>query len=137
MKKQRIISYIYVFSLLLVMSFSLASAVYGQGTIVNPDDDCIKTGDCQLSDLMRLVTNLSNIMLGLIGAIVLLMFVYGGLIFLTSAGNRERVEKGKRVMVGSLIGMAIVFMSYTIVGFVFNILGVNNGESFASTGWFK
>lgn len=32
-----------------------------------------------------------------------------------SAGNEERGQKGTKVIVGSLIGLAIAFSSYTIV----------------------
>jgi len=56
--------------------------------------------------------------LGLVGTISLLLFVYGGLTWMTSAGNPSAVKKGRDILVWAVIGMAVVFTSYILVKFV-------------------
>lgn len=98
--------------------------------------ECRTSGDCELNDIWKIVVAGTNIVFGIIGTVVLLMFIYGGFTFMTSAGSKERVTKGKAIIIQSVIGMAIMFLSYTIVGFVFAMLGLG-GENFYSTGWFS
>jgi hypothetical protein len=54
-----------------------------------------------------------------VGAVALLMFVYGGLLWLTSGGAADKVNKGKEVMVWAVIGLVVIFSSYGLVKFVF------------------
>jgi uncharacterized membrane protein YidH (DUF202 family) len=53
--------------------------------------------------------------LGLIGGLTLLMFVWGGFQWLTSAGNEERVKNGSKTMLWAVIGLVLVFTSYFIL----------------------
>jgi len=100
---------------------------------------CRENGDCQLKDFAQLAVNVAGWILGVTGSLTLIAFVYGGVLFLISAGSSERVNKAKQVIVGAVVGLVIVFASYMIIGFVFKGLGVNLcGESnaWAQTGWF-
>lgn len=66
----------------------------------------------------QVVNNVLRAALGIVGAVALLMFVYGGFLWLTSGGSTDRVKRGKDVMVWAAIGLAIVFASATLVSFV-------------------
>jgi hypothetical protein len=76
---------------------------------------CGNLGNCQLPDIMTVVANVGNYVLGLVGAVVLLMFVVGGFYFLTAGGNMDRVKTGKRYIVTSVVGLAIVFGAFAAV----------------------
>lgn len=65
-----------------------------------------------------LIARVINYILGLIGTISLLLFIYGGMIWMTSAGSSDKVKKGRDIIVWAVIGMAVVFMSYIAVKFV-------------------
>jgi len=56
--------------------------------------------------------------LGIVGSLALLMFIYGGFTWMTSAGSPEKVTKGKGIMVWATIGLAVIFSSYALVKFV-------------------
>lgn len=66
----------------------------------------------------EVVGRVINAGLGVIGSITLLVFIYGGLLWLTSGGEAEKVEKGKESMKWAAIGVIIVFSSYALVKFV-------------------
>ena len=59
----------------------------------------------------RLITSL----LGVTGSIALLMFVYGGFLWLISAGVPDKVKKGKEVMKWAVLGLVVIVGAYTIV----------------------
>lgn len=60
--------------------------------------------------------------LGLSGVLALLMFVYGGFLYLISAGDAKKVQKGKETFTNAIIGLIIIFISYTLVDFVIKSL---------------
>lgn len=94
-------------------------------TTLVPQGSAYNTGNYQLNDLVQVGVNVTEIILGIVGSLALLMFVYGGLVMLISAGNSEKVTQAKNILVASAIGLAIVFASYIIIQFVMGALGVN------------
>lgn len=60
--------------------------------------------------------------LGSIGGLALLMMVWGGFQWLTSAGNPEKVKKGSHTMIWAIIGLILVLGSYVLVGAVLQFL---------------
>ncbi|HNX11270.1 MAG TPA: pilin [bacterium] len=66
-----------------------------------------------------------NAVLGVIGTLALVMFIYGGFLWMMAGGNEQQVSKGKQILLWSTLGLVIIFSSYAIVRFVFSgILGV-------------
>jgi hypothetical protein len=92
--------------------------------------DCRKDGNCELSDFTRILVNVAQWILGISGSLALLALVYGGVLFLISGGSSETVAKAKRIITGAVIGLIIVFASYTIIAFILNALGIEEN-------WFK
>lgn len=60
-----------------------------------------------------------------IGAIAFLMFVAGGFYWIFSAGNDEKVKRGRDIMLWTAIGLVVIFAAYAILTFVINALGIN------------
>ena len=73
-------------------------------------------------DIPTLAGTIIKTLLGLTGSIALLMFIWGGLLWLTSAGNSEKIKKGKETLVWAAIGLAFIFSSYIIANFVIQAL---------------
>ncbi len=59
--------------------------------------------------------------LGLSGALALFMFVWGGLLWMTSGGNSQRVEKGRSTLVWATIGLLVIFGSYSLLSTLFDV----------------
>ena len=55
---------------------------------------------------------------GIAGSVALLMFVYGGFAWLTSAGNPEKIKKGRDILLWSALGLLVMFGSYIIVRYI-------------------
>ena len=67
-----------------------------------------------------LIGRLINAVMGLIGSITLVMFIYGGFTWMTSAGSPEKVKKGRDILVWAVIGLVIVFSAYALVSLIIN-----------------
>jgi hypothetical protein len=61
--------------------------------------------------------------IGFVGAIALIMFIYGGTLWLISAGRDDYIKKGAQTMTYAAIGLAITFAAYILVNFVFELFG--------------
>lgn len=64
------------------------------------------------------VVNIINAVLGIIGVVAVIFIVYGGFLYLTSAGDSSKVKKGKDALMYAVIGLVIVGLAYAIVNFV-------------------
>jgi hypothetical protein len=81
-------------------------------------EKCRKDGNCTLTDFVILAINLFRLMLGVLGSLALLFFIYGGIIFLLSRGSAEMIQRGKSILTQSLVGIMIVLGSWLIVNLV-------------------
>ncbi len=83
-----------------------------------PQEACKEFGQCTLDQVMQIFVNIATGILGVIGSIVLLMFVYGGYVWITSFGREERVTRGKDTMNHAILGLALVLGAYALMNFV-------------------
>lgn len=77
---------------------------------------------CTLNEVFTLIVNVMRIILGLTGSAALLMFVYGGFMFIISSGNEERVKQAKDILSMAAVGLAIIFVAYFLVNTLINVL---------------
>lgn len=68
-------------------------------------------------------TKFTNIALGVIGALSVIMLVWGGLRYIISGGDSKKVTDAKNTVLYAIIGLIIAFLAYAIVNFVLNTLG--------------
>jgi hypothetical protein len=60
--------------------------------------------------------------IGIVGALALLMFIYGGIVWMTAGGSQERITSAKNILKNSFIGLLLIFFSYTIISVFFSVL---------------
>ena len=60
--------------------------------------------------------------LGLSGSVALLMFVYGGVVYLTAQGESERIQRAKNTLIWATMGLAVIFGSYAFLNYLFKAL---------------
>lgn len=78
---------------------------------------CVDTGDCTTCDLIQLMVNWGQGSIPILGLFAVLMFVFGGFWWLISAGDTERITRGKQIMIGAALGLVLALLSYIIVTF--------------------
>ncbi len=73
-------------------------------------------------NLSDFLTQVIKLLLGLAGVIAVLALIVGGFWYITSAGNEEQSEKGKKTLINAIIGVVIILLSYAIVTVIGNTL---------------
>jgi len=56
--------------------------------------------------------------LGIMGLILLVLFVVGGITWMTSGGSAEKIKKARELLINAIIGLVIVLSSYALIDFV-------------------
>lgn len=107
---------------LIIFSFSLFKIVSAvefvpQVTIPNSEFTAeqavqLEYGLRPIGNYIKAIYNYALIIVGILAAIVLII---GGIIWLTSAGNSEKISQAKSWITGALTGLILMFLSYTIL----------------------
>ena len=62
--------------------------------------------------------NIVNILLFIIGAVSVIMLIYGGIRYTTSGGNANSVTAAKNTIMYSIIGLVVAILAFAVVNFV-------------------
>ena len=117
-KKQKLIFLSVVVVVVMLVCTWFVTPVLAQGVktgVPNPLGD---------HDFASLVGRAISVILSAFGAIALLMFIIGGLMWMTSMGDPARVKKGRDTLIWASLGIVVAFSSYAIIRFVLSVIGV-------------
>lgn len=106
-KKRRLLLIItlFLFSILWLKPALAIGPLINSDQLKNPKTVC---------DFLGLVTNASDILVGLTGILAVVMYIWGGFWLLTSYGG-TRVQKGKDTIIAATVGIFIVMLAWTLV----------------------
>lgn len=83
--------------------------------------------DCRdISIFIKLLINLTNWIFGIIGAVALAVFVYGGFMLIISGGNSEKVTQGIEIITAAVIGLFVAFAGYMLIQFIGTSLNIKD-----------
>lgn len=69
-----------------------------------------------------------RVALGFLGVLALGIVLYGGFVWMTSAGNEEKIATAKKILTNGLIGLVIILMAVGITQYVLStLIGVLTG----------
>ena len=71
-----------------------------------------------------IVTDVINIMLYVVGILSVIMIIFAGIRYATSAGAPDKVKSAKDTMLYSVVGLVIAIFAFAIVNFVLKGVGV-------------
>jgi len=77
-----------------------------------------------VEDIVQGGQKLIGYVLGLIGSIALLFIVIAGMMYMTSAGNEEKIASSKRILTGAIIGVTIALLAYSFLQVLMSILNM-------------
>ena len=72
----------------------------------------------EVAKVQNFMTNIIEILVTLAGILAALFFVWGGVGYITSSGNPEHLEKSKKTIFYSAIGLAVCLGAYILVNIV-------------------
>lgn len=81
------------------------------------------TNPLKQSDPIAVICAIVKLLQTIALPLAIVMVVWGGIQIMTAAGSEERVTSGKKTIMWTVIGYAIVFLVRFIIGFVAEMLG--------------
>lgn len=113
-KKRHLLGGIFLFLLIVVGFFVIKNVVWAQATSYSIEDIGGSVGLATV-DLKTLVINIIKWVLGLVSLVAVSYLIYGGVLWLTSRGNEEKIAKAKKTIINAVIGVIIVLLAWAIV----------------------
>ena len=68
------------------------------------------------------IGNTISVVLGLVGIALVILLIYGGVVWMTAMGDKERVITAKKVLTNAIIGLVVVVAAYAIASYVVGAL---------------
>lgn len=93
---------------------------------VIPDCAFTEMGCRDVNDLLQLIVNFGKFMFGGIAVFAFIFFIYGGVTFLTSFGNADRVKQGREILVAAVLGLVVAFTAYMLIYLLLDFVGVKD-----------
>jgi len=82
--------------------------------------------DCESQEggcIPQIVGQLVSALLGLLGALFLVLIIWGGVQYMTAGGEPGKIKSAKDTIVNAILGMLIVALSYAIARYVITVIG--------------
>lgn len=73
-------------------------------------------------DFKQSIKNTTDWILGFVGMIAVLMLIWGGINYLTSAGDEDKARTGKKIISYALIGLVVAGIAYAIVKVIITMI---------------
>ena len=64
------------------------------------------------------IGNIIRSLLGFAGSLTIIMMTYAGILWMTAGGKEQSVTRAKKIITWTVIGLILIFTSYTIVNFI-------------------
>ena len=96
---------------------------------LSPEGDSNANSDSGLNNplsargdnLEVIVKGAIEVVLGLVGVAALVIFIYGGILWMLSSGNEAQIAKAKKAMIWAVFGLVAILAAYAILSLVFGI----------------
>lgn len=110
----------------LVLMLNSATAVVNAQGFISPNDSpqAIQQGTGSQGSLREIVKTIVQFFLTFLGLIAVVMIIYGGFLYVTSAGKEESIGTAKKIIMYAVIGIIVILISYAVVT---TILGAATG----------
>ncbi len=85
-----------------------------------------------------IIARIIRVVIGVLGILSVLIVLYGGFTWMTAAGNEEKLERAKKILIRGVIGLAIILLSFAIASFILSALlnatGAGGGNTSSGNG---
>ena len=112
---------VFLASLIWAVSLVAVPALVGAQTDIFGVNYGATTGLGQ-QDPRETVANIIRIALSFLGIVAVVIVLWGGVLWMTAAGNDDKVSQAKKVLFSGLIGLIIILSAFAITQFVVNQL---------------
>jgi hypothetical protein len=79
-----------------------------------------------------IITTITNVLLFIVGALSVIMLIFGGLRYVISGGNSTAVTAAKNTILYAIVGLVIAFLAYAAVNFIMTSLVPGSSAGFTN-----
>lgn len=97
-------------------AFLLPDLYKGVRDSADPNSLCVDSFEA----IGHILANVVQILLVVAGLLAVGFIIWGGVQFIMSQGQPERIKKGKDTIANAIVGLVLVILSFLIVGFIAN-----------------
>ena len=105
---------------IIFLSLILIESVLGETTTITIPNPLGET-----SDVHTLIDKILNFLLGIALVLTPIMIVYAGFLYITAAGNEEKIKTANKVLIWTLIGLAVVLIAKGVPALIKEFLGTS------------
>ena len=105
---------------LALAAFSLFGIDPAHAQLIQPDDAPQNVTDATggATSFRTLAKQIINFFLYFLGFVATIMIIYGGVLYVTSAGNEDNTGKAKKILLYAILGIVVILVSFAIVNTV-------------------
>ncbi|MEK9176039.1 MAG: hypothetical protein AAB520_01205 [Patescibacteria group bacterium] len=81
---------------------------------------------CNLSLGGNLITNIVTILFVVATLLALGFLIFGGIKWILSGGEKEKIEGARNTIVAALIGLVITFLAYFVINLIFTLFNLGD-----------
>jgi len=96
-----------------------------QGDLIDQvamDEFALEAGFDPDIDIRVIVARIIRTILTFMGVVLIGYLIYGGFLWMTAGGEKDKIDKARKTIINAIIGVAIVLSSWAIASFVINRL---------------
>jgi hypothetical protein len=136
--KKHVLSGLVTFAMVLAMFVPALMLTTTVGAVSSPTPSTYETGNWDLGTfggeaglgteaLPQVISGIIAVILSTLGVIAVLIILWGGFLWMTAAGEPDKVDKAKKLIVSGIIGLVIIFAAYAIASFVLGAVQTSTG----------
>ena len=98
--------------------------------------EAIRTEDNPVADLTggrgsfrSLVLLVVNFFLGFLGLLAVIMIIYGGFLYISSAGEQEKIDSAKKILMYAVVGIVVIIISFALVNTLLGGLATTGSDT--------
>ncbi len=80
--------------------------------------DTVEIKDPKSTDLPAILNLVIGWILALVGGLAVLFIIWGGIQYVTSAGNKDKAETAKKTLTYAIVGLIVIVLAEVIVSLV-------------------
>ncbi|NQV13457.1 MAG: hypothetical protein HQ530_04115 [Parcubacteria group bacterium] len=85
------------------------------------------------ADWVTVVANVIRAVLGIVGVLLLIMLIYGGIVYMTSGGSEDRITMGKKILSYAIFGVIIIALAFVLTTYIMNTFYGEGGTGVSDT----
>jgi preprotein translocase subunit SecG len=135
MKKVLGFSFGIVIALVALLSVAIAPETFAQSAIQAGAEAARGSGvPSTLFGDTGIITTITNTLLFIVGVLAVIMIIFGGIRYATSAGNSSAVTAAKNTILYAIVGLIIAFLAFAAVNWVLGAVtpGAGGGAGFTN-----